>query len=128
MTDVWKSANFHTCLMAKFVLGASCGLLMPACQTWISEITPKHLRGVFLSFYGFNCFGHLIDIAVVFGGSNGVTRDSYQNPFATQWAFGGWAMLVALVLPESPVWLASRNRIDKAQHSLQRLGVPEMPA
>ncbi|CAG1964931.1 unnamed protein product [Fusarium graminearum] len=114
-------------MMAKFVLGASCGLLMSACQTWISETTPKHLRGFFLSFYGFNvAFGHLIAIAVVFGGSNGAGRNSFQIPFATQWAFGGWAMVVALVLPESPVWLASRDQIDKAQRSLKRLGASDM--
>lgn len=41
-------------MMAKFVLGASCGFLMSSCQTWISETTPKQLRGVFLGFYGFN--------------------------------------------------------------------------
>lgn len=35
-------------------------------------------------------------------------------------------MVVALVLPESPVWLASRDQIDKAQRSLERLGASDM--
>ena len=47
-------------------------------------------------------------------------------PFASQWAFGGWAMVVALILPESPVWLASRGQIDKAQNSVERLGTQDM--
>ncbi|CAG7555117.1 unnamed protein product [Fusarium equiseti] len=114
-------------MMAKFVLGASCGFLMSSCQTWISETTPRQLRGVFLGFYGFNvAFGHLLAIAVVFGLSAGIDPQSYMIPFASQWAFGGWAMVVALILPESPVWLASRGQIQKAQNSLDRLGTQDM--
>ncbi|KAJ1323624.1 MFS transporter SP family general alpha glucoside:H+ symporter [Microdochium nivale] len=114
-------------MFAKFILGASSAFLMTSCQTWISETTPPDLRGVFLGFYGFNvAFGHLIAIAVVFGLSVGVNRASYQIPFASQWAFGGWAMVVAWILPESPVWLASRDRIEKAQRSVKRIGIEHM--
>ncbi|RBR18651.1 uncharacterized protein FIESC28_05928 [Fusarium coffeatum] len=114
-------------MMAKYVLGASCGFLMSSCQTWISETTPRQLRGVFLGFYGFNvAFGHLLAIAVVFGLSAGIDPRSYMIPFASQWAFGGWAMVVAFILPESPVWLASRGQIDKAQKSVERLGTQDM--
>lgn len=35
-------------------------------------------------------------------------------------------MVVAIILPESPVWLASCNQVDKAQKSLKRLGAEHM--
>lgn len=35
-------------------------------------------------------------------------------------------MLVAIILPESPVWLASRGRIDKAQRAVARIGIEDM--
>lgn len=41
-------------MFAKCILGASCGFLMSSCQTWISETSPRDLRGVFLAFYGFS--------------------------------------------------------------------------
>jgi MFS family permease len=41
-------------MFAKAVLGAACGFLMASCQTWISETTPRDLRGLFLGFYAFN--------------------------------------------------------------------------
>lgn len=41
-------------LFAKIIIGMGCGVLMSACQTYISEIAPKNLRGVVLGFYAFN--------------------------------------------------------------------------
>lgn len=41
-------------LLAKTLIGLGCGMLMAACQTYISEIAPKNLRGVLLGFYAFN--------------------------------------------------------------------------
>jgi MFS transporter, SP family, general alpha glucoside:H+ symporter len=41
-------------LLAKIIIGFSCGSLMSVCQTWISEAAPKNIRGVLLGFYGFN--------------------------------------------------------------------------
>lgn len=41
-------------LFAKIIIGMGCGSLMSVCQTYISEIAPKNLRGVVLGFYGFN--------------------------------------------------------------------------
>ncbi|KAI8241679.1 MFS transporter fmqE [Colletotrichum sp. SAR 10_98] len=100
-----------------------CGVLMSACQTYISEIAPKNLRGVVLGFYAFNVsFGHLLAITIVYNEVGNLSSESYQIPFATQWAFGGVAVIAALLLPESPVWLISQDNIEKAERSLQKLG------
>ncbi|KAF4814007.1 MFS transporter fmqE [Colletotrichum tropicale] len=114
-------------MFTKAILGASCGFLMSACQTYISETSPRDLRGLFLGFYAFNVsLGHLLAISVVFSQSYGSKASSYMIPFASQWALGGWAMVVSLVLPESPVWLAGRNEIEKAKKALRRLGTEQM--
>ncbi|KAJ0272770.1 hypothetical protein COL940_010275, partial [Colletotrichum noveboracense] len=110
-------------LFAKIIIGMGCGVLMSACQTYISEIAPKNLRGVVLGFYAFNVsFGHLLAITIVYNEVGNLSSESYQIPFATQWAFGGVAVIAALLLPESPVWLISQDSIEKADKSLQKLG------
>jgi MFS family permease len=43
-------------------------------------------------------------------------------PFGTQWAFGAVAVIAAVVLPESPVWLVATDHIEKAAVSLRKLG------
>ncbi|KAF7553423.1 hypothetical protein G7Z17_g3666 [Cylindrodendrum hubeiense] len=110
-------------LFAKIVVGMGCGVLMSTCQTYISEIAPRNLRGVILGFYAFNVsLGHLLAMAVVFGQISNMNTSAYQIPFATQWAFGGVSILAFICLPESPVWLVSQDRFEDAQKSLQRLG------
>ncbi|KAF4976648.1 hypothetical protein FZEAL_6710 [Fusarium zealandicum] len=110
-------------LLAKMLIGFGCGILMSACQTYISETAPRNLRGVLLGFYAFNVsFGHLLAMAVVFDQIHNMSWDAYRIPFATQWAFGAIAVIAALILPESPVWLVSKKSADKAMKSLERLG------
>jgi hypothetical protein len=40
-------------LFGKTLVGLGCGVLISACQTYISEIAPKSIRGVLLGFYAF---------------------------------------------------------------------------
>lgn len=57
-------------MFAKFILGISCAFLMTSCQTWISETTPRDLRGVFLGFYGFNVVSSYAIIIATFAPAN----------------------------------------------------------
>lgn len=42
-------------------------------------------------------------------------------PFASQWAFAGFAMVSSIILPESPTWLVNNEKIESAEKSLKRL-------
>ncbi|KAH7008966.1 general substrate transporter [Ilyonectria destructans] len=110
-------------LAGKILVGLGCGVLMSACQTWISEAAPKDMRGVLLGFYAFNVsLGHLIAIVIVFSQSGTQSSYAYQMPFGTQWAFGGIAVVAGVLLPESPVWLIANDQVEKAAESLEKLG------
>lgn len=48
-------------------------------------------------------------------------EDVYRIPFAVQWV---WPIPIAIgiyLAPESPWWLARKNRIQEAKHSIKRL-------
>ncbi|KAH6669194.1 general substrate transporter [Plectosphaerella plurivora] len=110
-------------LLGKIIIGLGCGVLMTSCQTWISEVSPKSMRGFLLGFYAFNVsFGHLLAIVIVFSQNGVMSPYAYQMPFGTQWAFGGVAVLAGIVLPESPVWLVANDHIEKAAGALRKLG------
>lgn len=51
------------------------------------------------------------------------TSDPYnfRTPIYTQWAMIGGMLIIFLLIPESPWWLAGRERLDKAGKILQRL-------
>ncbi|KAM0332300.1 hypothetical protein ACHAQA_002576 [Verticillium albo-atrum] len=112
-----------TFLVGKILIGVGCGSLMAGCQTWISEISPKSMRGMLLGFYAFNVsLGHLIAVVIVFTQAGVMSPYAYQMPFGTQWAFGAVAVIAGFVLPESPVWLVANDQVEKAAKSLKKLG------
>lgn len=45
----------------------------------------------------------------------------WLTPIYTQWGQIGLMFIIYLYLPESPVWLASRNKAEQAKKALQRI-------
>lgn len=64
-------------------------------------------------------------MAIVFTQIATRSPSAYQIPFSTQWAFAGVAVIAAYFLPESPVWLVARDRVDKAENSMRKLGTDQ---
>jgi hypothetical protein len=64
----------------------------------------------------------MIAISVVFSKVSDMTPSAYKVPFASQWAFSGYAVITSLLVPESPVYLVSKNKIDQARRTFRILG------
>lgn len=64
----------------------------------------------------------MIAITVVFSRISDMTPSAFKIPFASQWAFSGYAILVSLIVPESPVHLVTKEKIPQAQKCLKMLG------
>ncbi|KAI8411408.1 hypothetical protein FOFC_08002 [Fusarium oxysporum] len=109
-------------LLSKFVLGIGMGIVMSTCQTYVAEISPARLRTILLGLYPFLiCVGQMIAVSVVFSGVMDFSKSAFRIPFAGQWAFSGFAVIVTLIVPESPIHLASKQKDEQARRSLQRL-------
>ncbi|KAL2851271.1 general substrate transporter [Aspergillus pseudodeflectus] len=112
-------------VLGKFILGASMGILMSTCQTYVSEISPPRLRTILLGLYPFLItVGQMIAISVVFSRINGTTDSAFKVPFASQWAFSAFAIIVSFIIPESPLHLIAKDKLPQAEKSLLRLGCP----
>ena len=61
----------------------------------------------------------MIAISVVFSRVLDFTPAAFKLPFACQWAFAGYAILVGIFIPESPVFLVARDRILSAERSMR---------
>ncbi|KAJ1327003.1 MFS transporter SP family general alpha glucoside:H+ symporter [Microdochium nivale] len=107
-------------LVGKFIIGIAMGIMMSTCQTYVSEISPPRLRTVLLGFYPFFItVGQMIAISLVFSGVMNFTSQAFKMPFAAQWAFGGWAIVVGLIIPESPVYLVSKGKLAAAEKAMK---------
>ncbi|KAH7114985.1 general substrate transporter [Dactylonectria estremocensis] len=109
-------------LAGKIILGTGMGILMSSCQTYVSEISSTRLRTILLGLFPLLIVvGQIMAVTVVFKQILDFTTRAIKVPFGSQWAFSGLAMISAFVIPESPPWLISNDKIAAAGKSLERL-------
>lgn len=69
----------------------------------------------------FKLLGQLVGALVSFSVIDSETRSAYRLCFATQWPFSGLLSILAIFLPESPVWLLRIQNNIAAKQAIMRL-------
>lgn len=114
---VSKTNSFYLFLGTRFVLGVGGGGTTAAIPPYLGEISPASIRGA---------IGTLYQLAITIGCLGGYL---VSKPLENSWGFVGTANLILPVLqfstvcffPESPVWLYSRCKDEKAVKILRKL-------
>lgn len=119
---VFFAVNVEMLLAGELLLGLPWGAFQTLTVSYASEVCPTTLR-VYLTTYVNVCwvFGQLISSGILRGLVSSDIEDVYRIPFAVQWV---WPIPIAIgiyLAPESPWWLARKNRIQEAKHSIKRL-------
>lgn len=117
---------FATNIVMLLVGGLLCGVPWGAFQTltttYAADVTPMCLRPILTTFVNM-CWvvGQLISAGVL-RHLLGRTDDwAWRIPYAIQWAFPPLLILGVLFIPESPIWLVRKGRLDDARKTLRRL-------
>ncbi|KXJ88807.1 putative maltose permease [Microdochium bolleyi] len=107
----------------KFLNGFAIGILQSVGGSYIGEIVPLALRGLTtcLIALAFTLGPFIVALIVNFHGNTGDAW-SYRAIFCSQYGFAAIAAAFVFFMPESPWWLVSKGRDEKALKSLQRLG------
>jgi len=107
----------------KFLNGFACGVLQSVGGSYVGEIVPLPLRGLTtcLIALSFTLGPFIVALIVNFHGNTGDAW-SYRAVFCSQYGFAVVAAAFIFFMPESPWWLVSKGRDDKALKSLSRLG------
>lgn len=106
----------------RIVGGIGNGMVTSTIPTWQSECARPHMRGTLITLSGCLISGGIaiaywVDYGFYF--LNGSVR--WRFPIAFQSFFTIIVMWMLLYLPESPRWLAMRNRMDEAREVTSRL-------
>lgn len=109
-------------LAGELIAGLVLGMFVVIAPTYASEVCPVSIRG-HLSSYVNLCFvvGQLLANGVTAGTQKRDDHWAYSIPFALQWF---WVIVILpglWFIPESPWWLARRDRLQDAEASLRRL-------
>lgn len=120
------SPNAEVLICSRVVLGLAIGISSFTTPAYLSEIAPKKIRGGMISMYQLMI---TIGILLAFISDTGFSYDH-----AWRWMLGITAIPAVLLfigitfLPESPRWLASKNRAADAKSILLRLRSSEKEA
>jgi len=116
------ATGWYTLLFARFVGGIAIGASSVMAPMYIAEISPARLRGRLVAVSQFNI---VLGILLAFFSNYllvGIGPDNWR------WMFGIVALPSALffgllfIVPESPRWLAKKNRLNEVRDVLQNVG------
>lgn len=106
----------------RLVAGLGVGGVSSVVILYVSEISPRRVRGLLVSAYQWAItIGLLVASVVDQGCKDRTDSSSYRIPIGLQFI---WAAILAgglFYLPESPRYYVSRNRMDDALRSLERV-------
>ncbi|KAM0438623.1 hypothetical protein ACHAPT_001375 [Fusarium lateritium] len=109
-------------LVGMLLLSIPCGFFVTSASSYVAEVSPTVLKP-YLTTYINLCWviGHLIAAGVLAGMIDIHDEWSYRIPFAVQWVWPLPLAVACLAAPESPWWLARKDRMAEAEASLRRL-------
>jgi putative MFS transporter len=121
--------TYEQLLVIRAVQGLAIGGALPVAISYINEIAPTATRGRFFGTFQFLMISGFALAALV--ATWVLPHLDPDHGWRFMFALGAVPLLVlpfTRVLPESPRWLAAKNRMDDAATSLTRLGAGALPA
>ncbi|KAF8846630.1 general substrate transporter [Acephala macrosclerotiorum] len=106
----------------RIIAGLATGVLLSAMPIYISEISPPERRGMLVGVQGMiDAIGFWIANWVGYGGSFAKGDAQWRIPLAMQIPAAVLLLILVQFLPQSPRWLAQKNRNTEARGVLERL-------
>ncbi|KAL3457585.1 major facilitator superfamily domain-containing protein [Aspergillus heterothallicus] len=116
-----SNAVFFT---GKFLNGFMVGTVAAVMITYIGEIAPLALRGIFTCCIGVAYgLGPLVAFIVIRYTGHLESRWAYRAVFCAQFGFAGIATVFVPFMPESPWWQASKGQNEAALRSRKQLSL-----
>ncbi|KAJ5675991.1 Major facilitator-type transporter ecdD [Penicillium macrosclerotiorum] len=113
------SHNVTGLVIGRLIAGFGVGGVSATVVLYVSEISPKKIRGTLVSIYQFAVtIGLLSASGATQGTSNREDAGSYRIPIAIQLVWAGILALGLFFLPESPRYLVKVGKLEQASASL----------
>ena len=111
----------------RFFVGFANGVYVSNTILYVSEISPAHLRGSMVTCYILlQGLGGLIGAIITKFTALDLSKNSYIIPLGLLYIIPGLLFIVAWFMPESPRWLTTMGRDERAIKALRRIRGPEV--
>ncbi|KAE9394724.1 MFS transporter [Gymnopus androsaceus JB14] len=106
----------------RLVAGFGVGFVSAIIVLYMSEISPRKVRGAIVSGYQF-CItiGLMLASCVAFATEKRTDTGSYRIPIGIQFAWGLILAIGLFLLPDSPRFYVKKGQLDRARHTLSLL-------
>ncbi|KAJ4391827.1 hypothetical protein N0V93_005447 [Gnomoniopsis smithogilvyi] len=116
------SPNIGAFVAGRFIVAIALGIANATAPLYLSEVVPVSIRGrVVSSINVMNLLSGVVATCVVFATSTRSDNLSFDVPLAVQCALPAILIPPTFILPESPLWLIGKDRMDEAARSLRKL-------
>lgn len=116
------ATTVNTLVGGRLVAGLGVGGVSAVVILYVSEISPKRVRGLLVSVYQWAItIGLLIAACVDQGTQHLNNRNSYRIPVALQLIWAGILAFGLFLLPESPRYLIKKGKPEAALNALSRV-------
>ena len=119
--------DFIIFLIARFIGGIAIGIASGLSPMYIAEISPAEIRGKLVSL---NQLAIVVGILAAQIVNWALASDNLQWNIEMGWRWMFWAeafpalifLVLAIIIPESPRWLAMNGKVEKARGIFNRIG------
>jgi len=109
-------------LLGKICQGITIGIAVSTAQTYMSEVLPPAIRAPLVAFFPvFQLVGQLIGAGITFSAEDMEGADSYRICIISEFPFSALPILLSILIPESPIYLVRKGRLEKAHKQQKRL-------
>ena len=109
-------------LGGKMINGLAIGCIFASATAWASEISPLRLRGPIQSgIVLFMVLMQAIGLVTIRIYVEDMSTSAFRKVFALQWIWPAAAGVAFIIMPESPIFLLRKKKVDAAKRSLARL-------
>lgn len=109
-------------LLGKICQGVTIGIAVCTAQTYMSEVLPPAIRAPLVAFFPvFQLVGQLIGAGITFSAEDIEGADSYRICIISEYPFSALPILLSILIPESPIYLVRKGRVEEAHKQQKRL-------